>query len=62
MSSQFISHVKLLLSHGIFFLVGFLVLVVGGIASHYHPPTSAINGNYSDCSSNASVNSTDLHY
>ena len=64
-SPQFLSHVKLLLSRGIYFLLGFLLLVVGGIASHFHPPTSAINGNYSECSedTNASVNNTsDLYY
>lgn len=48
------SNIKLLLFRGSFFVAGAILVVAGGIASHFHPV-----GSYSSCHSNT-TNSTEL--
>ena len=50
--------IKSLLSHGAIVVIGVVLLIAAGIASQYHPPNSVINGNYSECTDNA----TDDYY
>ena len=54
-SSRFISRLKLLLSRGVFLVLGLVLVTGGSIASQYYrPPISLLNGNYSECSSSSS--------
>ena len=46
------SHMKLLLFRSVFFLIGGVLLVAGGITTQFRPPDSVLNGNYSECSNN----------
>ena len=49
LTAQMRSNLRLLLFRSVFFIVGGVLLIAGGIASLYRPPVSVYHGNYSDC-------------
>ena len=53
---------KLLLYRSIFFLVGAVVLVAGGVASQYHPSADYSECDGSNASENLNVSSVYYHY